>query len=567
MKHFWKKTVSLSLVFLLLLLSACSASEDTPADQPAEENLTEETGDVMILFTSDVHCGIDDGFGYAGLQQIRDTLEAQGISTLLVDDGDSIQGGVIGTVTKGEAILELMNAMHYDVAIPGNHEFDYGVDRFLELAQKAEFSYISCNFNREGELVFAPYVIKTVGTLKIAFVGVTTPNTITSSTPRFFQNEAGEYIYDFLRDDSGALLYEAVQNAVDSARAEGADYVYILGHMGLDSSDSPWTYADVISNTNGIDVFLDGHSHDTEQVVMKNKDGDSVVRSACGTKLNCIGYSRISPEEGVVDTGIWSWTNDVSPNTLFGIQNEISGKIDAAMEELGQTLKTVVATTAVDLTINDPVETDTSGNPIRMIRRAETNLGDLCADAFRAKTGADIAVINGGGIRTSIPKGPITYEDINTVFPFGSMLSVVEVTGQQILDALEWTSRSVPLENGGFLQVSGMSYEIHLSANGTCKTDETGMCTGFEGERRVKNVRIGGEPLDPEKKYTLAGIDYVLLQNGDGMTAFDGAAILQDSAVIDNQVLIDYLADTLGGEVGSSYADPYGEGRITIFEP
>ena len=567
MKHFWKKTVSLSLVFLLLLLSACSASEDTPADQPAEENLTEETGDVMILFTSDVHCGIDDGFGYAGLQQIRDTLEAQGISTLLVDDGDSIQGGVIGTVTKGEAILELMNAMHYDVAIPGNHEFDYGVDRFLELAQKAEFSYISCNFNREGELVFAPYVIKTVGTLKIAFVGVTTPNTITSSTPRFFQNEAGEYIYDFLRDDSGALLYEAVQNAVDSARAEGADYVYILGHMGLDSSDSPWTYADVISNTNGIDVFLDGHSHDTEQVVMKNKDGDSVVRSACGTKLNCIGYSRISPEEGVVDTGIWSWTNDVSPNTLFGIQNEISGKIDAAMEELGQTLKTVVATTAVDLTINDPVETDTSGNPIRMIRRAETNLGDLCADAFRAKTGADIAVINGGGIRTSIPKGPITYEDINTVFPFGSMLSVVEVTGQQILDALEWTSRSVPLENGGFLQVSGMSYEIHLSANGTCKTDETGMCTGFEGERRVKNVRIGGEPLDPEKKYTLAGIDYVLLQNGDGMTAFDGAAILQDSAVIDNQVLIDYLVDTLGGEVGAPYDDPYGAGRITILEP
>ncbi|MBQ6059394.1 MAG: 5'-nucleotidase C-terminal domain-containing protein, partial [Clostridia bacterium] len=172
-----------------------------------------------------------------------------------------------------------------------------------------------------------------------------------------------------------------------------------------------------------------------------------------------------------------------------------------------------------------------------------------------------------GGIRTSIPKGPITYEDINTVFPFGSMLSVVEVTGQQILDALEWTSRSVPLENGGFLQVSGMSYEIHLSANGTCKTDETGMCTGFEGERRVKNVRIGGEPLDPEKKYTLAGIDYVLLQNGDGMTAFDGAAILQDSAVIDNQVLIDYLVDTLGGEVGAPYDDPYGAGRITILEP
>ncbi|MCR5042411.1 MAG: 5'-nucleotidase C-terminal domain-containing protein, partial [Clostridia bacterium] len=218
--------------------------------------------------------------------------------------------------------------------------------------------------------------------------------------------------------------------------------------MGLEETVSPWTYADVISHTSGIDVFFDGHSHDTEQVVMKNKDGEDVVRSACGTELNCIGYSRISAEEGIVDTGIWSWPNDDSPAELFGIRNPMSEKVDAAMEKLGSTLNDVVAKTAVDLTISDPVETDAKGNPIRMVRRAETNLGDLCADACRAVTGAEVAVVNGGAVRTSIAKGDITYGDILSVFPFGNMMCVIKVTGQQIADALEWGVRNVPGESG-----------------------------------------------------------------------------------------------------------------------
>ena len=552
-----KKSLGILLtVILMLSMAVCSAAEEK-----AEKN-----GDIYILFTSDVHCGIDKGFGYAGLQQVRDTLEAQGYETILVDDGDAIQGEPIGTLSEGEAIIDLMNDLNYDVAIPGNHEFDYGMPRFLELVEKADFPYISCNFTYLDELVFEPYIIKEAAGKKIGFVGVTTPLTITASTPVYFQDENGEYVYGFMSDDTGERVYQAVQSAVDAAREEGADYVYVIGHMGNGAEFKPWTYADVISHTDGIDVFLDGHSHDTDQVIMKNKDGEDVPRSAVGTKMACIGYSHISAEGDIVETGIWSWPNKTSAPELLDIHNEIRDRVDEAQQELAEELDQVVASTAVTLTINDPEEVDSSGNPVRMIRRAETNLGDLCADAARDQSGADIAFVNGGSIRVSIEKGDITFGNILAVHPFGSMLCVLEVTGQQILDALEWSCRSVPDENGGFNQVSGLTFEINSAIDSPCKADKDGMCTGIEGERRVQNVMVGGEALDPEKTYTLAGYDYQLRQQGDGYTAYDGAPVLQDNVKLDNQVLIDYIVDTLGGNVGGEYADPYGEGRITILE-
>ena len=543
---------------LQMPLPLWTEEEGTP---PAEKN-----GEVMILFTSDVHCGIDQGFGYGGLWQIRNALEDKGYTTILVDDGDSIQGEVIGTLSKGEALIELMNAMEYDVAIPGNHEFDYGMDRFLELADMAEFPYISCNFNYLGEPVFQPYIIQEAAGLKIAFVGVTTPKTILSSTPSIFQNDQGEYVYGFLQDDSGELLYRAVQNAVDAARQDGADLVYVLGHVGLEAECVPWTYADIISHTSGIDVFLDGHSHDTEQVVMKDKNGDTVIRSACGTKLSCIGYSHISADGEALETGIWSWTNDLSAPELLNIQNEICRQIDETKQSTAEQLNVVVAQTQVDLTINDPEAVDASGNPIRMIRRAETNLGDLCADACRLQAGADIAFVNGGGIRTSIAKGDITYEDIIRVHPFGNMLCVIQVTGQQILDALEWGAHVVPDQFGGFLQVSGLSYEIHRNVPSSCTIDEIGMFAGVEGARRVQNVLVDGQPLDPEKTYSLAGFNYTLQEQGDGYMMFNDAPVLQDCVKIDNQVLIDYIVDTLHGVIGEEYSDPYGQGRIVIID-
>lgn len=566
-----KKSIAILLAMLMLLLAVtgCGAqqTEETPTEQPAEE-VQEPQGpqDVLILFTSDVHCGVGQNFGYVGLKAIKDAAEASGKHVLLVDDGDSIQGEPLGTTTRGEANIKLMNAVGYDVAIPGNHEFDYGMDRFLELAEMAEFPYISCNFNKDGQLVFDPYIIKEAGEMKIAFVGVTTPQTLTSSTPRYFQDENGNYVYGFMQDDSGEALYDAVQKAVDDARAAGAQYVIAMCHLGNEEECRPWTYDDVISHTSGIDVLLDGHSHDYDKVTMKNKDGEDVIRQACGTKLAAIGYVTIAAEDGAVDTGLYNYNNSVSAPELFGLENSMTAEVENATGELNAKLAEVVAHTDFDLLINDPTAVDDNGKPIRIVRRSETNLGDLCADAYIDQSGADIAFVNGGGIRITIGAGDITMNDILKVHPYGNMLTVIEVTGQQVLDALEWGSRAVPGESGGFLQVSGLSYEIHTYIDSPCTADEHGLFTGIQGERRVKNVMVGGEPLDPNKVYTLASHDYMLLNHGDGYTMFDGCKVLQESVKLDNQVLIDYITGTLAGVIPADYAEPYGQGRIVAVE-
>ena len=559
MQKMKKKRVSGVLLSLFMVLMSGIIMTVYADDIEAEKN-----GEVYVLFTSDIHCAVDKGFGIAGLAQIRESLEKKGYETILVDDGDAIQGEPLGTLSNGEAMLKLMNDAHYDVAIPGNHEFDYGMDNFLSLAEEAEFQYISCNFNKEGELVFDPYVIREAAGLKIGFVGVTTPLTLSTSIPTAFQDEKGEYIYGFLQDNDGSSVYNAVQEAVDNARADGADLVYVLGHLGNDMSYEPWSYADVISHTTGIDVLLDGHSHDTDQVVMKDKEGKKVVRSAVGTKLSFIGYSHISAEGKVLETGIWSWPNDYALQELIPIDNDVSKKVDEAIHELDEELETVIAHCDVELTINDPIEKDESGEPIRMIRRAETNLGDFVADAYRKQGNTDIGFINGGCIRASIEKGDITNKDLLEVHPYGNELCVAEVTGQQILDALEWGSRSVPDENGAFLNVSGLTYEIDTTIDSGCISDEKLMFAGVEGERRVKNVKVGDEPIDPEKTYTLTGHNYMLQQQGDGYTMFDGVKFTQDCFELDIQGLIDYIKGALGRTVGEEYADPYGQGRIVI---
>lgn len=561
---FLRKTAVLFLVFALILSAGCGKS---PANgEPEQETApvqAEKKGGIAVLFTGDVHCGINQGFGYAGLQHVREYYENQGYETLLVDCGDSIQGETIGTVTKGEDIIELMNAMKYDAAVPGNHEFDYGADYFVDLTAKAQFPYLSCNIKKNGEFVFEPYIIKEAAGKKIAFVGLTTPETITKSTPAYFQDESGKFIYDFGQGGSFDILCEEVQSAVDAARAEGADYVYAIGHIGL-SESSVITCNEIIGRTSGIDVFLDGHSHDSDVYTVKNAKGEDVLRAASGTKLSGIGYCLISAEDGIEDINVLRWNNSLCAAELFGIENDISALVAGKMESLDRELSTVVAKTSYTLTIYDPVARDEDGNPIRLIRSAETNLGDLCTDAYIKETGADIAILNGGGIRADIEKGDITYKDILSVIPFNNQLCVIEATGQQILDALEWGAQAVPGEFGGFMQVSGMTYEIDLSVPSGCKRDENNMQAGIEGERRVKNVTVGGEPIDPDKTYTVAGIEYVLISNGDGLTAFDGCKVIQDKGKMDHQVVIDYITGSPGGELDASYADPAGQGRITI---
>ena len=543
-----KKLLGLFLALAMLMTGVAMAEGAEPVF----------TQDVVVLFTSDVHCGVDQGFGYAGLAAVRDNL-AKTNHVLLVDNGDSIQGEPIGTMTTGESNIELMNAVGYDIATIGNHEFDYGMDRFLELTKKANFPYISANFMHNDELVFAPYVIKEFDGVKIAFVGITTPKTTTSSTPKYFQDETGKFVYTFCQDETGEKLYAAVQKAVDDARAEGAAYVVAMAHLGIEGESAPWMSTDVIANTTGINALLDGHSHSIlEQEKVKNKDGEEVLLAACGTKLQAIGYLRISAKDGSVATGLYKWdtSNAVSLPDLIGLDNEVATKVNEAMDTLNEKLGEVVAKSAVDLVISDP-ETD-----VRIVRTAETNLGDLCADAYRDQSGADIAFVNGGGIRVKIAAGDITLNDILKVHPFGNALCVVEATGQQILDALEWGSRVVPEETGGFLQVSGLTYEIHTYIESSCTADENGLFTGVAGEYRVKNVKVGGEDLDVNKTYTLACHDYLLKNAGDGFTMFQQDTLLQDSVKLDNQVLIDYITGTLNGVVGEAYANPYGQGRI-----
>ena len=551
-----RKLLGILLTIAMLLTCVCATAENaTPA----------LTRDLTILFTSDVHCGIDQGFGYAGLAAMRDQL-AKKANVLLVDDGDAIQGEPVGTMTKGEAIIGLMNAVGYDVAIPGNHEFDYGMENFLELTKKANFPYISANFNKNGELVFQPYVIKDVEGVKVAFVGVTTPRTITSSTPKYFQDENGNFIYGFMEDETGEKLYAGVQSAVDAARAEGAAYVFVMGHVGNEDNCRPYTYADIITNTTGIDAFMDGHSHDTDKATVTNKEGKKVLRVACGTKLGCVGYVTVSAKDGAITGGLYTWDNAISAPDLLGIENSVTTAVAEATDELNAKLSQVVAHAAVKLTVDDPTAVDEAGKPIRIIRRAETNLGDLCADAYRDQSGAQIALVNGGGIRTNIEAGDITLNDILKVHPFGNEMCVVEVTGQQVLDALEYGARDVPNECGGFMQVSGLTYEIHTYIPSSCTHDERNMFTGVDGEYRVKNVKVGGEDLDVTKTYTLASHNYMLLGDGDGMAMFRGAKVLKEGVKLDNQVLIDYIVDTLGGVVGEAYANPYGEGRIVAVE-
>ena len=544
------------LLSLCLLLGCCAALAEEPA-APALEK------DLIVLFTSDVHCGIDQGWGYAGLYAVKESLSADNY-VMLVDDGDAIQGEPVGTMTTGEGIIDIMNAVGYDLAIPGNHEFDYGMDRFLALAEKANFPYLSCNFNKEGELIFKPYEIKEFDGVKIAFVGVTTPMTLRSSTPKYFMNDQGEFIYGFLQDETGEALYAAVQKAVDDARAEGANYVVVMAHLGNEAECAPWMYSDVIAHTNGIDAWLDGHSHDTDQVIMKNKDGEDVVRSGCGTKLAHIGALTIA-KDGKISAQLFSWDASIAAPKLLGLKNTGSEAVSAAADALNEKLKEVVAKTAVDLYIYDPVATTEDGKSIRIIRNAETNLGDLCADAYRDQGGnTDIAFVNVGGIRAQLNAGDLTLNDILSVHPFGNSLTVIEVTGQQVLDALEWSVHSLPGEFGGFDQVSGLTFEYDATIESPVIEDDSKMFAGVDDtkERRVRNVLVGGEPLDPEKIYTLASHDYQLLNNGDGYTMYKGCKVLQESVKLDNQVLIDYITQTLGGVVSDGYENPYGQGRI-----
>ena len=538
-----KKLLALLLTIAMLLCGFAFAEE------AAVEHNT-----VVVLYTNDVHCGIEDGIGYAGLAAYKAAYEKLGYDVALVDNGDAIQGGPIGTLSKGLYIIDIMNELGYDVATIGNHEFDYGIDALNAAMEKANFPYVAANFcDMEGNPLLNPYVIMELGGWNIAFVGVATPETFTKSNPDNFKDAEGNYIYNFCQGEEGKLMYAAVQTAVDAAYAEGADIVVAMSHLGTDASSAPYTSSDLILNTTGIDVVLDGQSHSVwEQEFVLNAAGEPVILSSTGTKLANLGALTIeTTEEGV------ALSTKLHNEALF--QDEAAaafiGTVKAQYEE---SLNEVVATTQVDLTIKDPA-TDQ-----RAVRTAETNLGDLCADAYRSLLGSDIAFVNGGGVRANIEAGDITYGQILNVHPFGNMACMIEIQGKHILDALEMSARALPDENGGFLQTSGLTYEINTAVATSVVLDDEGNFVEVSGDRRVENVLVNGEPIDPEKVYTVASHNFMLKSGGDGYAMFKNGTVIVDEVMIDNQVLINYIVNVLGGAVGEDYADPYGQGRIVI---
>ena len=549
-----------------------------------------DKSDVTILYTNDVHTYIDKQspkLTYAAIADLKQSYQNAGKDVLLVDAGDHVQGTAYGSMDEGASIIKLMNAAGYDVATPGNHEFDYGMDRAKAIMKEADFPYLSCNWvDLRTTLRVLPSVKVFVrGGRRIAFVGVTTPETFTKSTPAYFMDKAQrKYIYDIQGGEDGKKLYDAVQKAIDKAKLL-ADVVIGLGHLGVDPSSSPWTSEEVIAHTSGFDAFIDGHSH----TVMENKQvqdasGKAVTLTQTGSYFANVGEMTIAAD-GTITTKLIPTHEGMDA----GIAAMQTGWVNTVDDMLGEK----IAVGDSDFYVTDPA----TGK--RRIRSAETNLGDFVADGIYTyfneveKLHCDVAIMYGGGIRADVPAGDWTFKTCKQVSPFGNVACLMSVTGKQIQDALEFAARFAGeggKENGGFLQVAGATYEIHTDIPNTVQTDEKNVWIGSAtGTPRVQNVKIYDKasgsylPLDPNKTYALAGMNYTLRNLGDGFAMFDGAELIKDYVSEDYLVMSTYAmifdgADAAGLPHLSSansplaaypgyllnYEQPYGAGRITI---
>ena len=549
-----------------------------------------DKADVTILYTNDVHTYIDNKSPkptYAAIAALKKSIEDTGRDVLLVDAGDHIQGTAYGSMDDGATIIELMNEAGYDLATPGNHEFDYGMARAKAVLQEADFPYVSCNWVdlRTGLNVLPSVKFFFVGGRKIAFVGVTTPETFTKSTPAYFMNDAQtKYIYDILGGEDGQKLYDAVQKAIDKAEFWGADTIIGLGHLGVDPYSSPWTSEEVIAHTHGFTAFIDGHSH----TVMANKQvtdasGKAVTLTQTGSYFKNIGKMTVGAD-GTITTELIDTYEGLDAAVAATASNWISAVDDMLGEE--------IAVGDTKFYINDPA----TGK--RRIRSGETNLGDFVADGIYAYFNeiedlhCDIAIMNGGGIRANVDAGPWSFKTCKTVSPFGNVACLMSVTGQQIQDALEFGARFAGAEgkeNGGFLQVAGARYTIHPMIPNTVQTNDKNVWTGSAATPRVSNVEIYDkttgtyQPLDPNATYALAGMNYTLRNLGDGFAMFDGATLIKDYVSEDYLVMSSYAAMFGGVDANGlphlasanspladypgyllNYEDPYGAGRIQM---
>ena len=528
----------LAMVMMLALTVTAGAEEVTTTAAKSE---------ITVIYTNDVHTYIDKTLSYATVSAMKQDYQKAGKQVLLVDAGDHIQGTAYGGMDEGKTIVQLMNAAGYDLATLGNHEFDYGMARTLATVKEAKFPYVSCNFYHEkngvvGDSVLDSYKVFDMNGTKVAFIGITTPESFTKSTPAYFQDANGKYIYGIAAGKDGAALYASVQKAIDAASKE-ADYVIALGHLGDDPSSQPWTSEEVIAHTTGLDAFIDGHSHSTvEMKQVKDKAGNTVVLTQTGSYFAAIGEMTISAN-GTITTKL--------TKEYAGSDEKVAALQKTWMDKVKGMLGEKIAETDIEFTINDA-----EGN--RAVRKGATNLFDLNADAFYwyinevANLDCDVAVMNGGGVRATIEAGDWTYKSCKTVNPFGNVLCLMKVPGQMILDALEFGSRDTPdSECGGFLSAAGLTYEIDSTVEYTGTQDDKNVWqSGPTGEYRVRNVKIYNkttgafEPLDVKKTYTLGGINYTLRNQGDGFNMFQesaGMELVMEGIAMEYEAFAAYL--------------------------
>ena len=497
---------------------------------------------IVILYENDVHCAVE---GYSKLAAMKNELKSEYEYVGVVSSGDFVQGGTLGAVSKGEYIVELMNLVGYDAIAPGNHEFDYTISRLTELYELSETKYISCNFAKIGEekTYFEPYTIVSYGDVDIAYIGIITPETITSARPSQFRNENGEIIYTF----NESRLYELVQESIDEATEDGADYVIALSHIGYDESGELNDVTDVIENTDGLDVVLDAHSHSViEEKIVKDKSGDDVLLSSTGTGFENIGKLTIA--NGEFDTEL------IKTETYTNTDADVDAYIAEINESYAELGNRKIGESKVELITHNE-------EGVRLVRTAETNLGNLCSDALFFVTNADVSYVNGGGLRAPIKSGDMTFNDIYSVFPFNNRIVTAEITGQVLLDMLEMSMISYPQEDGAFPHMSGITFSVNKSIPSSIKVDENGFFTKVDGDYRVYDVKVldkesgNYKALELDKKYILAAADYYILNFGSGMSMFKDAKVVESEGMLDVEVLERYITDNLNGVIGEEYKD------------
>ena len=570
-----------SFYFFILLITFLNLINLIPLKQQnpkkvkdiKERKLADLSDDIVIIHLNDVHCSVNDYIGYDGFVLYRNELKKKYKNVISVDVGDNIQGGTLGAITSGEAIVTVLNKVEFDVNILGNHEFDYSIEKLQELQNKMTSKYICANFctRKDNKPVFDPYKIIEVTlsddtTKKIAFIGIVTPKTFSNTYLSTIKDSDGNAIYNFLSE--GDLLAETVQKYIDQVTSMGADYVILLAHVGM-KIDELYTSEGLLSKLKGVTAVLDGHTHVVYNTTSKDIDGKFIHITQTGTKLEHIGELIIRTDGTITAQNI----NEVpEPEDKTGaikvtrnyadrwVDTEMNTFIEDLWKEYDKELNIPVGTLSYDMIIK-PNASEPSSSII--CRFQECTLGNLCADSFKEVLVADLAMINGGDIRVNLLQGNLTKKNIIEVVPFFSTVILNQCSGQTILDVLEMSVSRLPNSFGGFLQVSGITFDVNTSISSPVITDADGMFVNINGKRRISNVEINGIALDENKKYNISMSEYLSL-GGDGYSMFSQCKLIDQSIYAESDALIYYISNDLNGDIPSKYKNE--EGRINIDE-